>query len=479
MERTVRIERRKQRGGAWTPPLLSLGALLVLSLAFGVAIAVAIGKPQLAAVPPALVMWYAACLRWPTGATTALLVFDATAAPLLKIYFPGSTAVPAASDVLAVCLILALASRFGIPKVYSLLDVLVSIFIALVFVTAVMNPLAPRGLQLVGGVRTLALYPVFYFYGSNIFRFTPARRLYSLCALLAVLLGSISIVQAVAGPAWAVSHHLLARVVRDWTTAGGNLRPSSLLPLPGVAGVLFGALGIVLFTTFAYRSVRPPIPRKLAALGFLMALAGLVLSGQRAAVVGFVVGVITIVLVARSRPLAGIVLLSAGVIIFAASLAPSVLSSQRVTDVTAVRSTSSVDNRYATWREVIRQLPSYPLGHGPGYTGSAATRYGGGTSSFANATTDNYWVKMLWELGVPGALWYTAFLGAAVASVYREVRAGANAAVETYLPLAALGLVAQQACAAAFNNVLDPLPYSLLFWLILGLVRPTGNEPTT
>src|SRR5205823_12053219 len=92
-------------------------------------------------------------------------------------------------------------------------------------------------------------------------------------------------------------------------------------------------------------------------------------------------------------------------------------------------------------------------------------------------TSDNYWVKQLWELGVLGAVWYTAFLVVAARAAIAAFRR-APALVGAAMPLAVVGLLAQQAAAAWFTNTLDPSPYNLIFWLLLGLIRTPAAAVT-
>ena len=111
------------------------------------------------------------------------------------------------------------------PTLRTALDKLMVLFIPLVLLMAVLNPAAPGGLQLAGGIRTLILYLPFYFVARAL---VPTRRdEHRLVALMlggAAALGAISDRPVQDGPSWAQSHHLAARVVLD----GG--------PAPGVTG---------------------------------------------------------------------------------------------------------------------------------------------------------------------------------------------------------------------------------------------------
>ena len=149
----------------------------------------------------------------------------------------------------------------------------------------------------------------------------------------------------------------------------------------------------------------------------------------------------------------------------------------RVSSVSGPSSTSSTASRLHTWDSVIRQIPLFPFGHGPGYTGSSALRFGSRTGATPRVVSDNYWIKQLWEMGLVGAIWYTALLVVAIRLALRRFRHETDR-WGTLLPLVVFGVLVQQAAASLFTNSLDPSPYNLLFWLLLGLLRtPPRREP--
>ena len=61
--------------------------------------------------------------------------------------------------------------------------------------------------------------------------------------------------------------------------------------------------------------------------------------------------------------------------------------------------------------------------------------------------SDNYWVKQLWEMGILGALWYTAVLALAALAALRLFRAAlqADAALSARLEDAAAAVAQPQA----------------------------------
>ena len=134
----------------------------------------------------------------------------------------------------------------------------------------------------------------------------------------------------------------------------------------------------------------------------------------------------------------------------------------------------STQTRFKTWTSVAEQLPTFPFGHGPGYTGSSAYRFGSRVGATPRVVSDNYWVKQLWEMGILGALWYTAVLALAALAALRLFRAARPESGA--VALAVCGLIAQQASASWFTNALDPSPYNLIFWLFVGLARMPSRE---
>ena len=84
--------------------------------------------------------------------------------------------------------------------------------------------------------------------------------------------------------------------------------------------------------------------------------------------------------------------------------------------------------------------------------------------------SDNYWIKQLWEMGLLGAIWYTALLVVAIRLALHRFRHETDR-WGSLLPLVVFGVLVQQAAASLFTNSLDPSPYNLLFWLLLGLLR--------
>jgi len=404
----------------------------------------------------------------PREALMATVLYAEVVAGLVKNIEQGSTASAAIPDAMAAIVLVAAVARFGVVWPKTTLDWLVALFIALVVLMALVNPAAPHGVQLLGGVRTLVLYLPFYFLARDLVP-TRARERLLLTTIVVggAVLGVVSMVQYVMGPTWSQQHHLTTRVVLGFSSSGGAFRPPSLFPLPGVAGMVFAALlviNVALLMRPQGRSYR------LLILTLLPIAFGLFASGQRAAMLGAGLALVLLGVVTRSRILIGTVLICGALALGASVLSGGGGAVGRVSSVSGASSTSSTSSRFHTWSSVIRQIPVFPFGHGPGYTGSSALRFGSRTGATPRVVSDNYWIKQLWEMGLLGALWYTALLIVAIRLAlhrfkYETDRWG------TLLPLVMFGLLVQQAAASLFTNSLDPSPYNLLFWLLLGLLR--------
>jgi O-antigen ligase len=286
------------------------------------------------------------------------------------------------------------------------------------------------------------------------------------------VLGAVSVVQYVAGPNWSIAHHLAQRITRDWAASAGSFRPASLLAVPGVAGALFGCGALIALLWLLRPLSESAFTRRAAYAALILGIAGLAVSGQRAGNAGFAAGLLVVILLTRSRALLSAASMGIGLLIIVALVLPSVNPYHRVTTVGGPESARSLDLRVSTWRHVITQLPDYPLGHGPGYTGSAATRFGDtGSAVLNNVVTDNVWIKLLYETGIPGALWYAALVITAVALGIGEVRR------QSWWGVLLLVLIAQQLVTGFFNNMLDPVPYTVIFWSVLGITAASSLRP--
>jgi O-antigen ligase len=460
--------------GAVPPSVRNIGTpvLVALCLIFTLA-GLATGHPNVAAGVLGLGAYVYLAATRPGLAVAVLVLYGGVVSGFLKTYAPNSTVVVASADGLAAVLIAVSLWKGRMQTRFTAVHYVVGSFVVLVLGLAVFNPLAPRGLQLVGGVRTEILYPCLFFVAAGCLRSRSARQQFINAVLITTaVLGAISIVQYAAGPDWSIAHHLAQRITRDYATSAGSFRPASLLAVPGVAGSLFGC-GALFATLWLVRPLNDSTFTRWAAYGALVFdVAGLAVSGQRSGNIGFAVGLVVLILLTRSRILLSATSVGVGLLIIVALILPSVNPYHRVTTVGGQDSARSLNLRVATWRHVLTQLPDYPLGHGPGYTGSAATRFGAsGSDVLNNVVTDNVWIKLLYETGIPGALWYAALLISAIVLGIREARR------QSWWGVLLLALIAHQMVTGFFSNMLDPVPYTVIFWSVLGVTAASALRP--
>lgn len=194
----------------------------------------------------------------------------------------------------------------------------------------------------------------------------------------------------------------------------------------------------------------------------------------RAAILGLVIGVIWLAVI-RFRALIPLLAALAGLAVVSVALLPS--------GVTKVFfSSSSLNQRSTGWGDIIDSILVHPLGRGLGSSGSAADAMSsaqgeltqtvsagaGGTvqGMSANYQPDNYYVKMLLELGPIGLWLFLAMIATVLLWCTRASRA---------LPdpdgAFALGVGASIVAAMAASLVatyFEIFPMDLFFWLLIG-----------
>lgn len=134
---------------------------------------------------------------------------------------------------------------------------------------------------------------------------------------------------------------------------------------------------------------------------------------------------------------------------------------------TALSSSSSVE-RAEGWQANVERVGDHPLGEGIGSTGSAAlsvVRLGGDANTYQ---TDNYYFKVVLELGILG-LW--AFL-LALAGIFGQQRRASKLLRGPDAALAAgAGAATIAAAGACFvASYFDIFPMDFLFWVLAGIV---------
>src|SRR5262249_51631682 len=136
----------------------------------------------------------------PRAAFMVLLVYAEILSGFVKILASGSATAAAIADVMAVVVLVAALARYGLPSIRTSLAKLILAYLLLVPLLALLNPAAPHGVQLAGGVRTLVLYLPFYFLARNLMpTLRHERRVVAVLLAGAAVLGCVSAVQYVMG----------------------------------------------------------------------------------------------------------------------------------------------------------------------------------------------------------------------------------------------------------------------------------------
>jgi hypothetical protein len=139
----------------------------------------------------------------------------------------------------------------------------------------------------------------------------------------------------------------------------------------------------------------------------------------------------------------------------------------------AAFSGSSSAERTAGWQENLPSVIDHPLGTGLGSTGSAAlatARLSG--EPIKTYQTDNYYIKVLLELGLLGLWIFVLLLGGLFSELRRTSMRlrGTDAALAS--SAAAMVLAAAAACTVA--TYFEIFPLDVLFWLLVFTVADLG-----
>jgi hypothetical protein len=249
-------------------------------------------------------------------------------------------------------------------------------------------------------------------------------------------------------------------------TAGGHLRAFSTFNQPFPFAFFLMVVVLVVLPT-ALRD-----PHRWRNRAFLIALPfiGIALATTivRAAWLGLAVGLIYLG-IERYRRLLLVIPAAALVLVL---LPPSLTSS-------AVSGTSA-QQRATGWRANLTRLEQHPLGVGIGATGSAAEKLAGTATTSATSATatyqpDDYYVKTLLELGIPGLWLLVLLLGSAFVSTRRLARRPDPEESDFGCGVAAAVLAA--ATAATTATYFEIFPVDVLFWLLLGVAATIAAEP--
>lgn len=277
---------------------------------------------------------------------------------------------------------------------------------------------------------------------------------------MAVLTSFVGIGQLIVGPGTLVS--LGYEYGREVRTSGGLLRTFSTFVQPFPFGLY---VMLALLVGGAVALAEPWRRRNLVFLSLspIMVVA-MASSIVRAAILGLVVGMLWLA-VLRFRSL--FLPLAVGAVAVAVVI-PFVPSISRV-----FLSSSSLGERGAGWSDIIDSILVHPVGLGLGASGAAADRMSTAQGvTFSGVSTnyqpDNYYVKMLLELGPVGLWLVLAIFITAVTWTTRLAWTlpGRDGAL-------ALGISASLIAgmvASLVATYLEIFPIDVYFWLFLGVI---------
>ena len=278
---------------------------------------------------------------------------------------------------------------------------------------------------------------------------------------MAVFTSLVGLAQLVAGPGALVA--LGYEYGTQVRTSNGLLRTFSTFNLPFPFG-LYVMLGLLVGGAVALAEPRRRRNLVFLALSPMMILA-MASSVVRASILGLLVGLIWLAL-KRFRQL-GIGLIAGGV---AAGVIVPLLPTKVFN---ALFSSSSLGERGAGWSDIIRSIAVHPLGMGLGASGASADRISTASGvEFSGLSTnyqpDNYYVKMLLELG-PIGLW--AFLALIVTALVWTTRLGVSLpGRDGALAMGTSASIVSAMCASMVATYFEIFPIDVYFWLLLGVV---------
>ena len=277
---------------------------------------------------------------------------------------------------------------------------------------------------------------------------------------MGALVSFVGIAQVIVGPGFLIG--LGYEYGRQVRTSGGLLRTFSTFVNPFPFGLY---VMVALLVGGAVALAEPWRRRNLAflCLSPIMVVA-MASSIVRAAILGLVIGIIWLA-VLRFRAL--FLPLGLGAVALAAVF-PFVPGLSKV-----FLSSSSLGERGAGWGDIISSILVHPVGRGLGTSGSAADRIStaegvhiGGVS--ANYQPDNYYVKMLLELG-PVGLWLV-LLWLLVALVWTTRLGRSLPGRDGALALGVSASIVAAMVASLVATYFEIFPIDVYFWLLLGVV---------
>lgn len=368
-------------------------------------------------------------------------------------------------------------------------------FVAVAAVSAVLNRVPPS-VAIIGLVYTVDAIVLFYLVRLVGFDHRQAVQAVVAVGVAMVLLAAVSIGQALFDP------NLFGLAVVTGRS-GEAVRIGSLVRDPNVLGTLIGL--VLPFALFgAVRLRRPRLRWTLAGIALLL-MTSLLLTYSRGAWLGVVAGG-GLVMLLLDRRVAGFALVTAFVALGVATFMPRNLTTPPPTGdspapelhfdplgTTADRIGAVGEGKDLRTLFVINALPilrDHPLvGVGPGRYGGAAAynlktpvydRYDTWKLLTAQRTVDNFWLHILVETGVLGALAFIAAIAAVVVGLARTAWRSHGS-----VHVVAAGILAGAAAVSISTGttmLLEGNTVAFMFWFLLGigsLYRPPAPEPAS
>ncbi|OMC29669.1 hypothetical protein A5740_17300 [Mycobacterium sp. GA-1841] len=185
----------------------------------------------------------------------------------------------------------------------------------------------------------------------------------------------------------------------------------------------------------------------------------------RAAILGLFLGVVWLVVIRFRAFLAPLIAVVLGIAACLPLLPPGASK--------VLFSSSSLAERSAGWTDIIDSILIHPVGEGLGVTGAAADRMAtaadlGGVGPAVNYQPDNYYVKILLELGPVGLWVLLALLVTALVWTTRMARTlpGRDGALALGVSASIVATMAASLVATYF----EIFPLDVYFWLLLGVI---------
>lgn len=409
---------------------------------------------------------------WRNPANGLLALAALTPLNGLRVLFPGVLPAFWKEALLAATLIIAVVAARGRPT--TRLSVPWWPAIAALLVFGVVSGVA------VYGIDAAVPLKITYFYLVIVlvlwfapFTATDRDRLVTVIMVVGVINGAVGIIQQIVGADFLVD--LGYKFGNEVRTSGPLLRSFGTFNQPFPFGFF---LMMAILIGLAVALADPHRRRNKVFLWCLpMLVAGLALSVVRASYVGLVVGLIVIGIVRYRSILAALAATAVVAVPIVLFLLPrSVISS--------VASADSYQTRAAGWGVIWRSIADHPLGQGLGATGSAAQKLAAGQlrmpdnllARIDGATQlafglpyqpDNYYVKLLIEVGPIGLWLFLMFLVCAFIQACWTSRRAATP-VDGALAAGIAGTLAAAAAASFFSTYYEIFPIDVYTWLLVG-----------